>query len=632
MKRVLYYIFFIFCIFFMPKNILAESYNMSITCPSTAAPNEVVSCELYLSNPTFEITSLSGSYNFSGGIAYNSFNSSIFTSSGDSSNLSLNSGSINSSSQVGILKLHVPETANSNDTLSVSINSIYANGSFATNPVNASIRVKSSDNTLQSLSLSNATFDRSFSPDVENYNAIVNDSTTIISASANSNTATVAGTGEKTLDYGSNSFQIIVTSETGTPKIYTINISRQDTRSKGNYLSSLMVTNTNIEFNKTKTEYNLSTTSSEVIISASKEDSTSSFTGDVGKKSLSYGLNKYSIKVVAENGDIRNYILNITRVDTRSNNNYLKSITLSKGNIKFNKTTTTYNINVDADVDKIHVVATLDDSKSKIIDGELTRDINLKLGNNTIYFKIENEKSELRTYTLNINRDDGRSSDATLKELTLSTGEVDFKPDKYEYKISVEYNVETIKINAKANSDKSKVTIDEKETLEVGENTFNIVVEAENGAKNTYIVTVIRKKDGDELSSDNYIKYLVIKNYDFVFDKKTYKYKILTKEDILDITVILDDENASYEIIGNEGLSNGSEIIIKVTAENGDTREYTLTIEKQTNTVIILIMIFLTLLAGSLVYLIILRMRRRAKLNSMYKTKVEVIDEDFVQI
>ena len=632
MKKILYYIFFIFCIFFLPKNILAEPYNISMSCPSVVSSNDVVSCELFLSNPTSEVTSISGTYNFSEGIAYNSFNSSIFNSSGNSSNLSLNSGSINTSSQIGILKLNVSSSVNSGDILSISINSITINESTSANPVSASIRVKSSDNTLQSLSLSNATLDKSFSSDIDSYSAIVNDSTTMISASSNSNTATVTGTGEKTLNYGTNSFQIIVTSETGVSKIYTINITRPDTRNNNNYLSSLMVTNANIEFNKTKTEYDLSTTSSEVIISASKEDSKSAVAGDVGKKSLSYGLNKYSIKVVAENGEIRNYILNITRVDTRSNNNYLKSITLSKGNIKFNKTTTTYNINVDKDVDKIHVVATLDDSKSKVIDGELIRDVNLKSGNNIIYFKVVNEKGELRTYTLNINRDDGRSSDATLKELTLSTGELNFKPDKYEYKISVEYNIEKIKINAKTNSDKSKVTIDEKEKLEVGENVFNIVVEAENGAKNTYILTIIRKKDGDELSSDNYIKYLVIKDYDFIFDKKTYKYKISTKKDILDITVILDDENASYEIVGNENLSNGSEIIIKVTAENGDTREYTLVIEKQTNTIIILIMIFLTLLAGSLIYLIILRMRKRVKLNSMYKTKVEVIDEDFVQI
>ena len=48
----------------------------------------------------------------------------------------------------------------------------------------------------------------------------------------------------------------------------------------------------------------------------------------------------------------------------------------------------------------------------------------------------------------------------------------------------------------------------------------------------------------------------------------------------MDLTITLDDENATYKIIGNSELKNGSEVKIKVTAENGDEKTYTLVVKK----------------------------------------------------
>ena len=621
MKRSIYILLLVLSFLSFKNDILAESFSMSISCPEVVIPGDSVTCTTSINTTDFTIEKIQGNYSSTGDITLNT------------TSFSLENLSVSSFSNVGSITVNIPSAATSNTEYTVSINSILANDTITSSDVSSSMRVISSDNNLSSLNLSGAII--SFDSNITSYDVIIDAPKTTISAQANDSHSSVTGTGEKTLNYGLNSYEITVTSEKRVPKIYTINITRPDTRSKNCSLSSLLVSNTNINFDKNITEYNLSTISSEVTISATRDDSKQVVTGDTGKKSLSYGLNKFSIKVTAENGTSKTYILNITRNDVRSDNNYLKNLTLSSGSIKFSKIITTYNIDVDKSVEKIKINATLDDSKASFVNGFGSREVNLSLGNNTIYIKVQNEKGELRTYTLNINRDDGRNSDSTLKELKLSDAQVDFRSDKYDYTINVDYKVEKITITATPNSDKSKVTIDGDENLKVGTNIFKINVEAENGAKSTYTITINRKKDGYELSSNNYIKKLTITNYDLDFNKKKYNYTITTRDKSLKLDVILEDDNASYEIIGNENLKDGSKILIKVTAEDSSLKTYILTIEKPSNTLVILIMIFVTLVAASLITWIILKIKKRQKImiqKQKDQETIQMIEDDFTKV
>lgn len=617
MKKLLY-LFFIFIFILIPRNVFADTYSLSLSCPNVVSPSQNITCSVNISTD-FNINKVSGSYSFTNGII------------SSTNSLYVDNVSIDSSSTISTINLTIPASAKSNDKYTISINNIIANDTVSTSNVSQTIRVVSSDTSLKEVTASNGTL--SYDSNTSTFSAIINEIKTIISASLNDPLSTIKeGTGEKTLNYGKNEFNLVVQSEAGTTKTYNINITRPDNRSNNNYLSSLFITNTNIDFSKTKTEYNLSTTASEVLISATKEDTKSVIYGDVGKRSLNYGANNFSIKVIAENGSTKTYNINITRVDNRSSNNYLKSISLSNGSIKFNKNTTNYNITVDKTLEKIKINAILDDSKSKFVSGFGPKEVNLNLGNTTVYLKVENERGDARTYTLNINRDDGRDSDSTLKEITLSEGNIDFEKDKYNYTVNVEYKIDKMKIYATANSDKAKVNIEGDEELKVGKNKFTITVEAENGAKTIYTITVNRKKSGYKLSSNNYIKSLKIKGYDLSFNKKTYNYTLTIKEDYLNFDIKLDNKNATYEIEGNDNLKNGSKVIIKVTAENGDTKEYTIEIKKETNLIIILLILFTTLLTGTLIYFMILRIKRRNKLNKMYKSKVEVMDDDFIAV
>ena len=157
-----------------------------------------------------------------------------------------------------------------------------------------------------------------------------------------------------------------------------------------------------------------------------------------------------------------------------------------------------------------------------------------------------------------------------------------------------------MQIEATPNSEKAKVTINGNDNLSVGDNVFKINVEAENGKVTTYTITIIRKKQGEEISNNNNIKSITIKNHSIDFKSNVYKYTVKANEKELDLTITLDDENATYKITGNNDLKNGSEIKIKVTAENGEEKTYTLVIKKSNLGLIIGIICIIALIGSGI--------------------------------
>ena len=615
----------------IPTTANAAGFSVNINCPSTSSAGAQISCNMSATPSGVTLNGVNGTFNLGSGLTFKGFTaSSGFSdySGGSSSGFVLGKTSgFSSTTTLGTLNVAIPSDATSNQTYTVGLTNVAASDTeyndYNANSVSATIRIKSNENRLSSLSISGGSIN--FNPDTTSYSTTINSQTATISAIKKDSSSSMTGNlGTVSLNYGTNTFKISVTSETGVTRTYTINITRPDTRSKNNYLSSLVVSNTNISFNRDTLVYNLSTTSDNVQISATKDDNKASVTG-TGRFNLNYGTNTYRVNVTAENGSTRTYTININREDTRSSNNNLKSLTLSKGNLNFNKSTTTYNVDVDKDTTSVKIEASLEDVKASFENGFGPRTINLNPGNNTIYIKVRNEIGNVKTYTININREDGKSSDSTLKEIKLSEGKIDFKTDVLEYKVNVEYDVNTFKIDALPTDGKSKVNITGDEKLKVGENTFTITVEAENGKITTYIVKVTRKEEGYKLSTNNYIKSLTIKNHSIDFDKKTYKYTIKTKEKKLDISVTLDDRKSEYKISGNENLKNGSKVLIKVIAEDGSNRTYTLNIKKSNNALIITLIIVITIITGGAITFILLKRKKKPELE-------QISAEDFTTI
>ena len=615
----------------IPTTANAAGFSVNINCPSTSSAGAQISCNISATPSGVTLNGVNGTFNLGSGLTFKGFTaSSGFSdySGGSSSGFVLGKTSgFSSTTTLGTLNVAIPSDATSNQTYTVGLTNVAASDTeyndYNANSVSATIRIKSNENRLSSLSISGGSIN--FNPDTTSYSTTINSQTATISAiKKDSSSSMIGNLGTVSLNYGTNTFKISVTSETGVTRTYTINITRPDTRSKNNYLSSLVVSNTNISFNRDTLVYNLSTTSDNVQISATKDDNKTSVTG-TGRFNLNYGTNTYRVNVTAENGSTRTYTININREDTRSSNNNLKSLTLSKGNLNFNKSTTTYNVDVDKDTTSVKIEASLEDVKASFENGFGPRTINLNPGNNTIYIKVRNEIGNVKTYTININREDGKSSDSTLKEIKLSEGKIDFKTDVLEYKVNVEYDVNTFKIDALPTDGKSKVNITGDEKLKVGENTFTITVEAENGKITTYIVKVTRKEEGYKLSTNNYIKSLTIKNHSIDFDKKTYKYTIKTKEKKLDISVTLDDRKSEYKISGNKNLKNGSKVLIKVIAEDGSNRTYTLNIKKSNNALIITLIIVITIITGGAITFILLKRKKKPELE-------QISAEDFTTI
>lgn len=675
--------------------------SITINCPSTATAGAQINCTIN-SSSNISLAGVFAKYNFSTGILFNNLTTANgFTNPSGSNSTGftiMNTNGFSGNVTLGTLHVTIPSNATSNQIYKIGLTSINPSdvnyNDYFLQDVSSDVRIISNNDKLSSLSITGGSIN--FNTDTLTYSTTIDSSNATISATAADSNAVVTGTGNVSLNYGNNTFNITVRSEAGTTRTYTINVNRPDNRStnnnlsslsvnignisfnkdttsyrlttksssvnitatkedtkatitgdignkslsigtntfkinvvaengstktytitivresnqkqdttsgnknSNNNLSSLFVTNTNIAFDKNITIYNLTTSASSTYISASRETTTATITGDTGKHDLKVGKNQFIIRVIAENGSKKTYTINITREESKSNNNYLKSLTLSNGSINFKKTTTEYNINVAKDIDKITIGATLEDSKSSFENGFGPREVNLSLGNNTIYIKVKSESGQVKTYTLNINRDDGRDSDSSLKNIKLSSGKLKFNKDTLEYKVTVEYNIDKMQIEATPNSEKAKVTINGNDNLSVGDNVFKINVEAENGKVTIYTINIVRKKQGEKISNNNSIKSITIKNHSIDFKSNVYKYTVKANEKELDLTITLDDENATYKIFGNENLKNGSEIKIKVTAENGEEKTYTLVIKKSNLGLIIGIICIIALIGSGI--------------------------------
>lgn len=168
-----------------------------------------------------------------------------------------------------------------------------------------------------------------------------------------------------------------------------------------------------------------------------------------------------------------------------------------------------------------------------------------------------------------------KSSDSSLKSLTISSGSIDFVPSTLEYNLDVSSNVSTIQIQAVPNDTKATVKLPDKLSLETGLNTFAIVVTAEDGSTTTYKINV--NKLENIISENALLSSLNISGKQINFSSDVFEYKIgnITTSK-LDINATAIDGNAKIKIFGNNNIGKDGVIIIRVTAEAGNYKDYIL--------------------------------------------------------
>lgn len=168
-----------------------------------------------------------------------------------------------------------------------------------------------------------------------------------------------------------------------------------------------------------------------------------------------------------------------------------------------------------------------------------------------------------------------KSNDSSLKSLTVSSGSIDFVPSTLEYNLEVSSSVSTIEIQAVPNDTKATVKLPDKLSLETGLNTFAIVVTAEDGSTTTYKINVNRLEN--IISENALLSSLNISGHTIDFSSDVFEYKIgnITTSE-LGISATAIDSNAKIKIFGNNNIGKDGVIIIRVTAEAGNYKDYIL--------------------------------------------------------
>lgn len=303
-----------------------------------------------------------------------------------------------------------------------------------------------------------------------------------------------------------------------------------------------------------------------------------------------------TVKAATNNsGDSGNNSGNNTNVETKpttkSSEARLRDLGITPNDFKgFKRDTYTYNVEVPNNVSKVNVYAKAVNSKAKISG---IGDVTLKEGKNSVNVVVTAEDGTKKTYTINITRsteteeiDGENTSEARLKNLGIKPKEYDFsgfKKDNLQYSVQVPNDVTEIEIYAEAISSKATIKGTGKIELKEGKNTANIEVTAEDGTKKVYVIEIERKEEGavEEETSNEKVKLVGLSqlllgnlNLNPNFDSEIYEYKLELTEDLdsLDIQAKANDNKSVIEIIGNENLNQG-ENIITILVSNAETEE-----------------------------------------------------------
>lgn len=443
-------------------------------------------------------------------------------------------------------------------------------------------RAKSSDATLKSLTSTDGLISPTFSKTVKDYTLTVPnevENANIVAVSEDTE-ATIAINGVTNLAVGTNAATVVVTAEDGSVETYNIVITRQP--SSNNYLSNLEVvdndgTNYIAVFNKTTLTYNINVANDidSVTITATAEDSTTTIQGD-GVKSLNVGNNTYTVKATSGDGIARDYVINIERA--KNGNAQLQSLGIDGQTLvpDFSPSTYSYTLNVDASVADINITATAEETTAKI-DGTGTK--TLVTGLNTFNVSVEAEDGTKNTYTIVVNK--AASSNNYLASLLLDqTFAPTFDRDTLSYSATVPNSVTTVNVNGVAEDPNATVTGNDTYNLTVGHNNISITVTAENNTFRVYTIDVYR-----EPSDNNYLSDLKVDGTTVnLFSREKTDYKMTVENSTLEVNVtpVLEDANATVSGGGTIQLVSGlNTISIVVTAENGQTRVYTIEITRK---------------------------------------------------
>ena len=296
-------------------------------------------------------------------------------------------------------------------------------------------------------------------------------------------------------------------------------------------------------------------------LSATAKDSSATVEG-TGEKTLTVGKNEFTVKV-SKSGKTAEYAVEITRA----------AAVLDLTEVKIGDTVLTagadgaYTLNVENSVKTITLSATAAKSYVEIEGlGEKT----LAVGENTFTITVK-AGDATKNYTVKVVR---AAADLTLAEVKIGDTVLTAGADGV-YKHNVENEVTETTLSVRANNENATITGAGSKTLNVGDNTFEIVVSV--GEEETKYTVVVNRAKSDVKT----IEEITVNGTSVDYDEDENAYVITVNDKTAKVAVTLTSKVASYVIDPEVGtLKEGdNEFEITVTAENGSEATYVLVIK-----------------------------------------------------
>ena len=443
MKKILYLLIGLFL--FIPFNInaLAEA-QATLTCEGKVKQNSNVDCTVKLTVTTGTIKSFEASLTGDG--TYFSSTSNAFQENSSISDVFEKKVQVLALEKAGTGKITLKDIKAMDDE----------NNEVTISEVSTTVKVLDNNSFLTNIKLDDKNIDTygvTFAPNTTNYTINITKKSSINISVEKSSTVSVTGIGTKNLTCGVNNIDITATSEDKTKTTYKLVINRtcdSDTTLKNIVISSGKL---NPSYVASTRSYNVDVTKDidKITINAVKNNETQKVTGVVKDYALKFGENKFTITVVAENGNSKDYVITVNRQDTRSTNNNLKSLEIEEGklNKEFKSDVLEYQMKVLYDVTKLNIKYETEEEHAKV---EVLGDVNkLKENENIITLKVTSEKGDVKEYKLVVTRlKEGETlgNNPDISELKIKGYDINFSKDKQVYSLKIEkektLNIEVI--------------------------------------------------------------------------------------------------------------------------------------------------------------------------------------------
>ncbi|MBX3303646.1 MAG: cadherin-like beta sandwich domain-containing protein [Nitrospira sp.] len=321
---------------------------------------------------------------------------------------------------------------------------------------------------------------------------------------------------------------------------------------------------------------------------------------------------RIDIVVTAQNNIPKTYTIFVNRGGL-SGNNSLQSLTVSPGTLAptFNANLLTYSVDVANNVGSVSVTPTRQDSDATIaINGQTATSgqahavpLNGPGQSTTITIVVTAQNGNTKTYLVTVSR--GVSNNNNLQGLTISQGTLSpaFRASTTDYTVEVASSVASVGVTPRLQDSDASMTVNgqttssgQTRTIQLGTPNSTtpiiIIVTAQNGTQKVYTLTVIRAA----LGGNNNLQRLTVSPGPLVpaFTSGTTNYSVDVGSSVASVTITptLQDTTATMTVNGqvtNSGQARtitlraaglNTSIPIVVTAPNGSSKTYTITIDR----------------------------------------------------